>query len=667
MAKHEFLSEEEAYLFNSGKLERCYVKFGAQVLEDGVHFAVWAPHALRVRIVGSFNDWNGTDHEMSRLGSGQTGVWVLFIPNLKAGESYKYEIQGKDGDILLKADPFAFYSELRPETASITYSLEGYEWSKTAQAWEKRRRKTAEPMLIYEVHFGSWMCHGDGSYYSYRELADKLVPYVKKMGYTHIEVLPLMEHPLDASWGYQITGYYSATSRYGTPHDLMYFVDKCHRAKIGVIFDWVPGHFCRDSHGPGRFDGQALFDGGDHANWGTYRFDFNRPEVWSFLISNALFWFDKYKVDGLRVDGVTSMLYSNFGRSDSYKNIIIDQKAISFIRTLNDTVAANYPNSLMFAEESTDWPRVTHPTKEEGLGFHYKWNMGWMNDTLKYMEQAFSNRPQYHDCLTFSIMYASSENFVLPLSHDEVVHGKKSLLGRMPGDYWQQFAGLRALYCYYLSHPGKMICFMGTELAPFIEWRFYEELEWFLLEYDMHRQFQEYVREANGIYRAEEALWTDDSGWHGFEWIDADNRQQSVYCFARYGKSFEDHLLIILNMAPNHHETFRVGVPVCANQDGGESESSEVSESGEDSASEQDNKKGKKKGSKQSEKAEKKFQPSHDYVLLLNSNEERFGGWSEENTSKIEIEPIAWHTRPTSITVDLPPLAALILKPVWRG
>ncbi|MCL2749877.1 MAG: 1,4-alpha-glucan branching protein GlgB, partial [Coriobacteriia bacterium] len=528
MAGKEFLSKDEAYLFNHGKLNNSYVKFGAQVLADGVHFAVWAPHASRVSVVGDFNGWNGSEHKMSLLDSGDSGVWVLFIPDLGSNELYKYEICGSDGSVFYKADPFAFFSELRPDTASITYSLEGYKWSKAALAFQKRERNIAAPMLIYEVHLGSWMRHADGAFYTYRDLADKLVPYVQEKGYTHLEVMPLMEHPLDASWGYQITGYFSATSRYGNPHDLMYFIDKCHQAGLGVIMDWVPGHFCRDSHGLGRFDGEALYDGGDHANWGTYRFNFLRAEVWSFLISNAFFWFDVYKVDGLRVDGVTSMIYANFGEADSGRNVLIDEKALEFIRTLNDTVAESFPHVLMFAEESTDWPRVTHPTNEDGLGFHYKWNMGWMNDTLRYSALPFTARPYNHDYLTFSFMYAFSENFILPFSHDEVVHGKRSLLGRMPGDYWQKFAGLRALYCYYLTHPGKKLCFMGTELAPFIEWRYDEELEWFLLKYEPHQMFQDFVTEANLTYRAEEALWVDDSGWLGFDWIDADNRDQSV-------------------------------------------------------------------------------------------------------------------------------------------
>jgi len=688
MSEHDFLNEKEAYLFNSGKLQRSYSRFGAQVLPEGVHFAVWAPHAKGVRVIGDFNEWNGESSEMSPLGKGQTGVWTLFVPGLKQGERYKYEVVAKDGSVGHKADPFAFFSELRPDTASVTYSLEGYNWSKAALAWDKRKRQDAEPMLIYEVHFGSWMRHADGTFYSYRDLADRLVPYVQKMGYTHLEIMPLMEHPLDASWGYQITGYYSATSRFGTPHDLMYFVDKCHQAKIGVILDWVPGHFCRDKHGLGRFDGKALYEGGDHANWGTYRFNFNKAEVWSFLISNALFWFDKYKVDGLRVDGVTSMLYSNFGRADSAKKILIDEQAIDFMRTLNETVATAYPNSLMFAEESTDWPKVTHPIKEEGLGFNYKWNMGWMNDTLKYMEQPFSKRPQYHDCLTFSIMYASSESFILPLSHDEVVHGKKSLLGRMPGEYWQQFAGLKALYCYYLTHPGKMICFMGTELAPFIEWRYYEELEWFLLDYPPHQQFQDFVAEANKMYQSEEALWTDDSGWHGFDWVDADNRSQSVYCFLRYGKTAEDHLLVVLNMTPTHYPTFRVGVPDAISMCTEEVEViKKVKKADSKKVNKEDSKKDNKADTKKNSKADIKkdskadiekeieiiekeyievFKPTHDYVPLLNSDEECFGGTGKGNTSTIEVEPVAWHKRAASIAIDVPPLAGLILKPVPR-
>ncbi|MCL2808115.1 MAG: 1,4-alpha-glucan branching protein GlgB [Coriobacteriia bacterium] len=647
MAAHDFISPEEAYLFNNGELQRSYGKFGAQVLEDGVHFAVWAPHATCVSVVGDFNQWQGAHHAMQLLGAGQTGIWTLFIPKLKAGERYKYEITAKDGTVVLKADPFAFLSELRPNTASVTYNMEGYQWSEAAQAWDAKKHETreqdenrpgpsAKPILIYEVHFGSWRRHPDDSLYTYRELADTLISYVKDMGYTHIEVMPLMEHPLDASWGYQITGYYSATSRFGTPHDLMYFVDKCHQAGIGVIMDWVPGHFCRDTQGLGRFDGEPLYDGGDHANWGTYRVNFARAEVWSFFISNALFWLDKFRFDGLRVDGVTSMLYSNFGEANSDNKSHVDERAVAFLQSLNDVVHSAYPNSLMFAEESSEWPCVTHPTGEGGLGFNYKWNMGWMNDTLKYMERPFSDRGKYHDCLTFSLMYAHSENFILPFSHDEVVHGKKSLLGRMPGDYWQQFAGLRALYCYYLTHPGKKICFMGTELAPFIEWRYYEELEWFMLNYEPHQQIQHFVKEANKIYQTQEALWFNDSGWQGFDWIDADNREQSIFTFLRYGSHEDDHLLVVLNMTPAHYSNYKVGVPIKA----------EPAKGGAGNDNE--------------------WLPTHNYEPLLNSDEARFGGSGKGNANTVSVELAQWHNRPASITIDIPPLAGLIFKPVRR-
>ncbi|HZJ57531.1 MAG TPA: 1,4-alpha-glucan branching protein GlgB, partial [Clostridia bacterium] len=410
---NKFLTQEEIFLFNEGTFYNCYLKFGAHRIRLGgtwgVHFALWAPNASLVRVVGDFNHWEGKDHTM-RLRKG--GIWELFIPHQEAGEVYKYEIITAEGDTLLKADPFAFYSELRPDTASIVYPLSGYSWG-DGQWMIKREESLAKnsPLNIYEVHLGSWRRKEDDSLYSYRELADLLIPYVKRLGFTHIEILPLMEHPFDGSWGYQLTGYYSATSRYGSPHDLMYFIDRCHQEGLGVILDWVPGHFCRDSHGLGVFDGLPLFEGGDHQEWGTYEFDFSRLEVWSFLIGNAVFWLDKFHMDGLRVDGVTSMLFLDYGKGDSpWKPNIHggreNLEAIDFLQTLNEIVHKLYPGSLMIAEESTDWASVTKPPEDKGLGFDYKWNMGWMNDTLNYMKTDFSGRMDHHNKLTFSLYYA---------------------------------------------------------------------------------------------------------------------------------------------------------------------------------------------------------------------------------------------------------------------
>jgi 1,4-alpha-glucan branching enzyme len=617
----KFLRQGEIYLFNEGTFYNCYLKFGAHRIKQndtwGVHFALWAPNASQVRIVGDFNSWQGDNHIMEyRKG----GVWDLFIPDLNVGEIYKYEIITPRGEKVLKADPFAFYSELRPDTASIVYSLEGYPWGD--ERWMAKREESPGmdcPLNIYEVHLGSWKRKEDNSLYTYRELADLLIPYVKEMGFTHIEILPLMEHPFDGSWGYQLTGYYSATSRYGTPHDLMYFIDCCHREGLGVILDWVPGHFCRDAHGLGVFDGFPLFEGGDHQEWGTYEFDFTRNEVRSFLIGSAIFWLDKFHVDGLRVDGVTSMLYLDYGKGDSpWKPNIHggreNLEAVEFLRTLNGLVHKLYPGTLMIAEESTDWPSVTKPAEDGGLGFDYKWNMGWMNDTLNYMKTDFSHRRDHHNKLTFSLHYAFSENFILPFSHDEVVHGKKSLIGRMPGDYWRQFAGLRALRLYQMSHPGKKLLFMGSEFGQFIEWRYYEELEWFLLEYDTHRRYRDFVRDLNKLYLEETSLWENDTDWDGFQWIDVNNADQSIIIFLRKDRE-GDLLLTILNFKPDFYPKYRVGVP--------------------------------KQGI---------------YEEVLNSDSQCYGGSGQINEGSVEAEAIPYHGQDYSIHIKVPPLGGTLIK-----
>lgn len=619
----EFLDQEEVFLFNEGTFYHCYLKFGAHRVKLnriwGVHFALWAPNASRVRIVGNFNHWRGTNHEM-QLREG--GVWVLFIPYLKEGEIYKYEITTPQGETFLKADPYAFYTEKRPQTASIVYSLKGYSWGDAR--WLSERKKApskSKPLNIYEVHLGSWKRKNDGSFYSYRELAEELIPYCKEMGFTHIELLPLMEHPYDGSWGYQATGYYSATSRYGTPHELMYFIDQSHQAELGVILDWVPGHFCKDAHGLGRFDGTSLFEGDEHEEWGTYKFNFARSEVWSFLIGNAIFWFDQFHVDGLRVDGVTSMLLLDYGKGDKpwRPNIYGGREnldAIAFLKALNQVIARYYPEVLMIAEESTDWPLVTKPVEAGGLGFDYKWNMGWMNDILKYMQTDFNSRHKKHNLLTFSLMYAFSEAFILPFSHDEVVHGKKSLIGKMPGDYWCQFAGQKVLYCYQICHPGKKLLFMGGELAQFVEWRYYEGLEWFLLEHTMHRKFKEFVQKLNRLYLGERSLWEQDHDWEGFQWLDVDNKEQSVLIFLRQAKNRE-FVIVLLNLKPEFYPEFRVGVPL----------------------------KGK-------------------YREVLNTDSELFGGSGQINEASCLAEAIPWHGLKYSIKIKLPPLAGVLLKPV---
>lgn len=623
--KDPFLTEREIYLFNRGELYHSYLKFGAHVITQkgvlGIHFAVWAPHALKICVLGEFNHWHGDKHRMVKLED--TGVWTLFISGLKEGELYKYEILTAEGNTCLKADPFAFFSELRPATASITYSLEGYPW--LDKDWMEQRTKNNLndlPLSIYEVHLGSWKRSKNGQFLNYKELASELIDYVRKMGYTHIELLPLIEHPYDGSWGYQGTGYFSSTSRYGTPYDLMAFIDHCHRAGVGVILDWVPGHFCKDTHGLGRFDGTPLYEKEVHAHWGTYKYDFSRTEVWSFLISNAIFWLDIYHIDGLRVDGVSSMLYLDYGKEEqSWEPNIYggreNLEAVNFIRRLNEVISKSYPDVLMIAEEATDWPLVSKKIEYGGLGFSFKWNMGWMNDTLRYMTLDFNERKKQHQLLTFSLMYAFSEDFVLPLSHDEVVHGKKSLLNKLPGDYWQKFAGLRSLLCYFFCHPGKKLIFMGGEIAQFIEWREDRELDWFLLDYKMHRQFHSYARSLNTLYLREKALWENDFGWSGFEWIDVHNHEQSILVFCREAKSENDFLVILINFQALGYTRFRIGVPEAIA-----------------------------------------------YFEIFNSDEERYGGSAQVNKEPLIVERIPWHGRDCSLEIRVPPLGAVILKPV---
>lgn len=613
---------KEYYLFNKGKLFQSYYTLGAHLEKrdhiSGVRFTVWAPNARGVFVVGNFNQWQGREHPLKK--QGQTGVWTTFIPDIGEGEIYKYEIETQEGERILKSDPFAFYSEVRPKTASIVYDLEGYPWQDNDYRTQRKGKVHLDkPMLIYEVHLGSWKRRVDGSFCNYRELAYSLVPYLKMMGFTHLELLPVMEHPFDGSWGYQVTGYFSATSRYGTPHDLMYLIDKCHQADIAVIMDWVPGHFCKDAHGLALFDGTGLFEEEEHVEWGTYKFNFARNEVISFLISSALFWLDYFHVDGLRVDGVTSMLLLNYGKvgnlrknsQGGYENL----EAIEFLRTLNQVVHRYFPEALMIAEESTDWPLVTSPPYDGGLGFDYKWNMGWMNDTLNYSKALFRQRVDFHQLLTFSLVYAFSENFILPFSHDEVVHGKLSLINRMPGDYVQKFAGLRILYLYQLCHPGKKLLFMGGEFGQFIEWQEDAELDWFLLKYDAHRQHLEFVRKANYLYQAEKSLWQKDYDWSGFQWIDVNNFEQSIISFIRWAKDKEESIIILLNFQTYDYDNYRVGVPQAGV-----------------------------------------------YKEIFNTDREEFGGSGKRNLRTITSEKVPWHGLENSITCTIPPLSGVIFK-----
>jgi 1,4-alpha-glucan branching enzyme len=623
--KTPFLTEEELYLFNNGKLYYSYLKFGAHhIIKNGVagvHFAVWAPGAIQVCIVGDFNSWCGKRHPMQLLDT--TGVWALFVPGLEAGQLYKYQIEPLKGEKFLKADPFAFYSELRPDTASVIYPLEGYSWQDGE--WMERRGESEfmeNPLSIYEVHPGSWRTKEDGRFYNYLELATELIDYVLEMGYTHVELLPLMEHPYDGSWGYQGTGYFSCTSRYGTPHDFMRFIDQCHQSGIGVILDWVPGHFCKDAHGLGQFDGNSLYEKEEHVHWGTYKFNFAQSEVWSFLISNAIFWLECFHVDGLRVDGVSSMLYLDYGKErgvwqPNIKGGRENLEAMGFLQRLNEVVTKDYPGVLMIAEEATDWPLVTWPSKQNGLGFSLKWNMGWMNDILRYMQSNFPERKKHHNLLTFSLMYAFSENYILPLSHDEVVHGKRSLLNKLPGDYWQKFSGLRTFLCYFLCHPGKKLLFMGGEFAQYIEWREDRELDWFLLDFDMHKQYQEYTRTINALYRNEKALWENDSDWSGFEWIDVNNCEQSILVFCRRARKIENFLVILINLQPVGYTNYRIGVPEALT-----------------------------------------------YQEVLNSDAAIFGGSNQMNFGPIVVDQVPWHGRDYSVEIRVPPLGSVILKPV---
>ena len=567
-------NKDRIYLFNQGTYHRAHELFGANLTEEdgrkGVRFCVWVPGAKEVSVIGDFNGWDDKAHPLSPAEN--SGIWTGFAEGACEGQAYKYAIKTDNGLELIKADPYAFRSELRPRTASVIHSLE-YDW-KDSEWMQKRacRDVFTCPLNIYEVHLGSWMRHpdrqGEAQFYNYRELADTLVPYVKKMGYTHMELLPVMEHPLDDSWGYQVTGYFSATSRFGSPQDLMFLIDEAHRAGISVILDWVPAHFCPDAHGLAQFNGHDLYEKRKHPQWGTLIFDYGRPEVKSFLLSSAMFWLDKYHADGIRVDGVSSMLYLNFGIEDPGQKTFNkygeegNLEAISFIQDLSRMTGKNFPGAILCAEESTAWPNVTKPPEMGGLGFHYKWNMGWMNDTLRFVSEDYLFRKYHHDLITFSMMYAFAENYILPLSHDEVVHGKRSLIGRQQGDYNRQFDGLKALAVYQMTHPGGKLSFMGSEIGQFIEWRFYEEIEWFLLKYDKHRDHQDFIRKLNRVYLKEKALWEQEHSWDGFTWMESGDKENSVLSYVRWPKSKRHPILTVINFGWNGHDDYRVGVPV---------------------------------------------------------------------------------------------------------
>ncbi len=574
-------SAEVREAFHQGTSRRAYEMLGAHPCEEAGrrlwHFCVWAPNAKHVALVGDFNGWDRSKNPMTKQ---YDGTWELRLPqeqlwvNLPADgyPTYKYAVWGQDDVWRMKADPYAFYSELRPHTASRLFCLDDYAWG-DARWLEKRAVYNAyqSPVNIYEVHLGSWRRHEDGSMLSYEELAEQLIPYVKEMGYTHVELLPVMEHPLDMSWGYQVTSFYAATARYGTPTQLMYLIDICHQNDIGVILDWVPAHFPRDDFGLRRFDGTALYEHpdprrGDMPQWGTHLFDLARGEVCSFLLSNACFWLDLFHADGLRVDAVSAMLYYDFCKKpgEFIPNCFGGREnldAIHFLRRLNETVYHDFSGVMMIAEESSAYPMVTAPTYIGGLGFGFKWNMGWMNDILSYIKLDPIYRKYHHDKLTFSMFYAFSENYVLPFSHDEVVHGKHSMLDKNPGDLWQKFAGLRALYGYTMAHPGKKLLFMGSEFAHFIEWKYDDQLDWFLLVYDRHPQLQQCVRQLNFLYRETPALYEVDNGWDGFQWIVPDDKDNSVVVFLRTDRQGQA-VLVAVNFTPCFHPIYRIGLPM---------------------------------------------------------------------------------------------------------
>jgi len=618
-------NELPVYLFHQGTNYRAYEFLGCHYnLKTGVAtFRTWAPKAKTVHLVGDFNRWGETELLMERISDG--GVWEITVDRVEEYQRYKYAITSGKDKTVLKSDPYAFMSETEDRTASMVFDINGYKWGDNVwQKQTKNRDNLDFPMNIYEVHLGSWMRNTDGQAFSYIELAERLIPYVKEMNYTHIELMPVMEHPFGGSWGYQICGFYAPTSRYGNPHEFMKFIDLCHQSGIGVILDWVPSHFPKDEHGLIEYDGGPLYEchGADRIEnweWGTRCFDYGRTEVQSFLVSNAMFWLDIYHADGLRVDAVSSMLYLDYGRkagewtpNTNGGNENLD--AIAFIRKLNKAIFAEIPQAMMIAEESTAWPLVTKPIHDGGLGFNFKWNMGWMNDMLEYVETDPLYRRGIHNKITFSFFYAFSENFVLPLSHDEVVHGKKSLLNKMPGDYETKFAGLRVFLGYMMTHPGKKLTFMGAEFGQFREWDTDTGLDWLLLEYPMHSNLKNYVKELGAFYLKTPALWEIDFSWDGFKWISDSDRDQNTIAFIRTDKQGKNNISLI-NFSPIAREDYRIGVPEAGI-----------------------------------------------YTETFNSDLPEYGGWGHKNRKEIIAEDIPMHGYPYSVTLTAPPLAIVCIK-----
>ncbi|MDR1694458.1 MAG: 1,4-alpha-glucan branching protein GlgB [Lactobacillaceae bacterium] len=626
------LGDIDVYLLGEGNHLELYKKLGAHLIEidgvKGVSFAVWAPNAKRVSVVGDFNGWDGRTHIMRKHIS--CGVWDIFIPGITEGEVYKYEIKTAKNNILLKSDPIGFYSERRPNTASVVFDIDKYQWQD--KEWvdaREARDDFSQPMSIYEVHLGSWRRNGmfGEDYLSYREFADRLVPYVTNMGYTHIEFLPLTEHPFDGSWGYQTLGMFAPTSRFGNPEDFKYMIDKFHQAGISVIMDWVPAHFPKDIHGLAEFDGTHLYEHadpkkGEHTDWGTMIYNFGRTEVFNFLCASALFWLKEYHIDGLRVDAVASMLYLDYSRKagEWVPNIYggnENLEAISFLRRMNEIAYGYNKGAVMVAEESTAWPMVSRPTSMGGLGFGYKWNMGWMNDTLHYISENPIHRKYHHGLLTFGLIYAFNENFILPISHDEVVHGKGSMLAKMPGDEWQKFANMRAYYGFMFTHPGKKLMFMGCEFGQDWEWNYNESLRWHLLEYPMYKSMQDYIRDLNFAYRDNPALYEQDFDYQGFEWIEHSNADDSVVSYIRKGRTPGDYVVVICNFTPVVRHDYKIGViEKCS------------------------------------------------FKEIFNSDDKKYWGSGVKNENELHASEDGWNYKPYSIRLTLPPLSTIILKPV---
>lgn len=625
-------TEYDLYLFAEGRHLHIYEKMGAHLREangvKGVNFSVWAPNAYRVGVIGSFNGWDTRVHPMRQHGA--NGVWELFVPEAKEGDIYKFDIRSRFRDYRVeKTDPYGYFSEKRPRTASIVSNLDSYRWRD--KKWMDARANSnplTKPMSIYEVHLGSWRRKEDNEWLTYRELAQELVAYAKEMNYTHLELLPIAEHPFDGSWGYQVTGYFAPTSRYGDKAvDFMYFVDLCHRNGIGVILDWVPAHFPKDGHALSYFDGTHVYEHsdyrqGEHPDWGTYIFNYGRNEVRNFLLSNALFWLKKYHIDGLRVDAVSSMIYLDFSRKEGQwipnkyggrENL----EAISFLQEFNAVVHSECPGVITIAEESTAWPMVSRPTYLGGLGFTFKWNMGWMHDVLSYMSRNPIFRRFHHNEITFSLMYAFSENFVLSLSHDEVVHGKGSLVNKMSGDWWQKFASLRLLYGHQYMHPGKKLNFMGSEIGQWNEWSEARSLDWNLLNWATHAKMQQWVKDVNQFYLEQPALYELDFDPRGFRWIEANDSDQSVFTYMRFAENPDDFLVVACNFTPVPRHNYRVGVP----------------------------------------------RPGY-YKEMLNSDAETYGGGNVGNLGGVQTDPVAWHAHPQSLNLTIPPLGIVILK--WQ-